>query len=116
MKVGVLAIVERTLGSGSHLEFLLLLLSVILGIATALNLDCLFCKRGRLSQVVTIQSPLLWKAVVRMGLSQVSAQCAAPVVLSPEWRPGCSPVTLLFFFSFQNIFQMARSQQRDVAT
>lgn len=46
---------RRTLGSGSHLEFLLLLLSVVSGIATALNLDCVFYKRGRLRQVVNIR-------------------------------------------------------------
>lgn len=38
MQVDVLAIVERTLGSASHLGFLLLLLSVILGKATSLDL------------------------------------------------------------------------------
>lgn len=40
MEVDVLAIVERALGSESHLGFLLLLWSVILGKATSLDLNC----------------------------------------------------------------------------
>lgn len=40
VEVDVLAIVERTLGSESHLGFLLLLRSVILGKATSLDLNC----------------------------------------------------------------------------
>lgn len=83
MEVGVLAIVERALGSGSHLGLLLLLLSVILGIAASLDLNCLIYKRGRLSQVVNIQSPVCserlwfgWDCWIRL-----SAGCAAPVLL-----------------------------------
>lgn len=58
MEVDVLAVVERTLVSESHLGFLLLILCVILGKATSLDLNCLFCNIGRLSQVVHTQSPL----------------------------------------------------------
>lgn len=66
MGVGVLAVVERTLGSGSHLGFLLLLLSVILGRAASLDLKPLVKQEDR-ARLYYSESSVLAEAVVLDG-------------------------------------------------